>query len=98
MTDDTGAATDAGQDTSSASHDASDASQGDSGGGGGCAHSPCVAGAALVDGCDSSGDDTVGYVCDTEDDTYCCATSWDSQCVSEATAYCAAVTCTASSC
>jgi hypothetical protein len=53
----------------------------------GCAHSPCSAGIALADGCDSLHDNIVSQVCD-EVDASCCSSEWDSSCVSAAQALC----------
>ncbi len=47
-----------------------------------CSHSVCSSGTKLVDGCNSC----TTLVCD--DDPYCCSTSWDNICVSEATDLC----------
>ena len=58
---------------------------------GGCGHSPCAVGAALSDTCDPYADGTTAAVCDCDGDTACCTTSWDSQCVEEAQAYCDSV-------
>lgn len=48
-----------------------------------CSHSPCVTGAALPSGCDSSGDDIVTLVC-TVYSAACCSTAWTSTCVTYA--------------
>jgi len=48
----------------------------------GCAHSECVSGAALADGCS----DCATTVCAADD--YCCTTSWDSLCVQKAATMC----------
>ncbi len=54
------------------------------GGGGGstCSHAECNAGAKLKTGCDSC----VTDIC--SEDSYCCTTKWDSQCVSEVGSIC----------
>lgn len=52
------------------------------GGGAGCAHSECVAGPALADGCSPC----ASTVCAA--DSYCCATEWDAVCVNEAATMC----------
>jgi hypothetical protein len=62
--------------------DASDA------GGGSCPHSPCLAGAKELSGCSVC----VTTVCTA--DAYCCNTTWDSMCVSEAASACG-LTCSA---
>jgi hypothetical protein len=54
---------------------------------GSCSHSVCVAGSALVDGCDVSEDDITDCVCLFFDPT-CCTTSWTSSCVTEAVVFC----------
>jgi hypothetical protein len=51
--------------------------------GGTCAHEPWGTGTALANGCSAC----VAAVCGA--DAYCCTTSWDSQCVSEANQRCA---------
>jgi thermolysin len=48
----------------------------------GCAHSECVTGGPLTSGCSQC----VTTVCNS--DAYCCSTSWDGQCVSEAKSWC----------
>jgi hypothetical protein len=53
-----------------------------SGGTGSCAHSVCSIGTALPSSCSSC----AGTVCAS--DSYCCTTSWDQTCVSEATSLC----------
>ncbi|MFT3695497.1 MAG: S53 family peptidase [Kofleriaceae bacterium] len=55
-----------------------------SGGGGGstCTHSECSTGGKLKKGCDSC----ATAIC--TEDSYCCATKWDSQCVSEVSSIC----------
>jgi hypothetical protein len=50
------------------------------GGGGGCAHDECVAGAAL----DAACSDCAYAVCSA--DSFCCSSTWDSQCVAAAQA------------
>jgi len=57
---------------------------GTGGGGSGCAHSPCVSGVALAANCDICAD----TICNGGIDTFCCATSWDTFCVTEASTYC----------
>jgi hypothetical protein len=51
-------------------------------GGGTCSHSPCSAGARLTNGCEAC----VTTVC--AGDSYCCDTSWDASCVTEASSAC----------
>ena len=61
------------------------ASAGGEGGGGGgdsCAHDLCSTGAALAASCDSC----AATVC--EADSFCCASSWDDTCVSQAASLC----------
>ncbi len=53
-----------------------------SGGGGSCDHEVCEAGGPLNLSCDSCSQ----TVCEADD--FCCTTEWDSQCVSEADAWC----------
>ena len=55
---------------------------------GSCSHSVCVTGGPLVEDCDLSADDATFDVCDQfglYGDTACCTTTWDAQCVQEAT-------------
>lgn len=51
--------------------------------GGTCSHNECNAGAKLKSGCDSC----VTKIC--AQDSYCCNTKWDSQCVGETASICA---------
>lgn len=60
----------------------SSSSSSSSGSGSTCSHSTCVTGTALVSGCNSC----ATTVCAS--DSYCCTTSWDSTCVSEANSWC----------
>ncbi len=60
----------------------SSSSSSSTGGSSSCSHSTCVTGTALVSGCNSC----ATTVCAS--DSYCCTTSWDSTCVSEATSWC----------
>ena len=53
---------------------------------GSCAHSQCVSGTALVNGCDSAQANCVSTICAS--DPYCCSTSWDSICVGEVQSIC----------
>ena len=56
---------------------------GSSGGGGStCSHSICSTGSVLTSSCDSCAAD----IC--SQDSYCCTTKWDSQCVSEVSSIC----------
>ena len=55
---------------------------GDPGGGGSCDHDVCAMGGALSASCDSC----TQALCAA--DSYCCATQWDAQCVSEVAANC----------
>ena len=55
---------------------------GGSGGGSTCSHSICAAGKKLTNTCDSCAAD----IC--SQDSYCCTTKWDSQCVSEVSSIC----------
>jgi hypothetical protein len=55
---------------------------GGGGGGGTCAHSICSTGTKLTSSCDSCAAD----IC--SQDSYCCTTKWDSQCVSEVSSIC----------
>jgi hypothetical protein len=57
---------------------------GGGGGGGGstCTHSECATGAKLKKGCDAC----VTEIC--SQDSFCCGTKWDSQCVSEVSSIC----------
>jgi hypothetical protein len=55
---------------------------GSGGGGGTCAHPTCNEGAALTASCDPC----TQKICQA--DAYCCATSWDRQCVSEVASIC----------
>jgi hypothetical protein len=59
-------------------------SGGGGGGGGGstCSHSICSSGTSLTGTCDSCASE----IC--SQDSYCCDTKWDSQCVSEVTSIC----------
>ncbi len=59
-----------------------DMAVGGSGGGGSCAHDTCTSGVALTPSCDPC----VAQVCAS--DNYCCSTSWNSRCVSEAKSMC----------
>ena len=52
-----------------------------------CAHSECVDGAALTDGCSQC----VTAVCAADD--YCCTTAWDSLCISQVETSCGAGFC-----
>ncbi len=52
------------------------------GGSGTCTHAECSAGTKLKSGCDAC----VTNIC--SQDSYCCKTKWDSQCVSEAGSIC----------
>ncbi|HEX4423665.1 MAG TPA: S53 family peptidase [Kofleriaceae bacterium] len=52
------------------------------GGTGTCTHSECTTGAKLKKGCDTC----VTSIC--AQDSFCCATQWDSQCVSETSSIC----------
>jgi hypothetical protein len=52
------------------------------GGGGGCAHDVCAVGGKLVASCSTC----AGDVC--AQDSYCCNTKWDSQCVGEVPSIC----------
>ncbi|APR88285.1 hypothetical protein A7982_13634 [Minicystis rosea] len=61
----------------------SSSSSSSSGGSSTCSHSECATGTKLKTGCDAC----VTTVC--KSDTYCCSTSWDSTCVSEAKSWCA---------
>jgi hypothetical protein len=49
---------------------------------GSCSHSPCTTGGALTDGCDP--EYVTSLVCDVDGLSYCCSSSWDSSCVSDA--------------
>jgi hypothetical protein len=51
-----------------------------------CSHALCSAGAALQSGCDAGQGNCVATVCGQ--DSFCCATQWDSLCVGEVTTYC----------
>jgi hypothetical protein len=59
--------------------------------GGSCSHSDCSSGTKLVASCDPC----VQEICAS--DSYCCATKWDSQCVSEVSSICGKSTCGGSS-
>ena len=52
------------------------------GGGSSCSHSICATGTKLTSSCDSCAAD----IC--SQDSYCCTTKWDSQCVSEVSSIC----------
>ena len=54
----------------------------DGGGGGGCLHDECTAGAALDPFCSDCAQTVCGF------DAYCCDTAWDDTCVNEAFDYC----------
>ena len=58
-----------------------------------CGHSLCSDAEALTEGCDTAGCSIV--ICDPSylDDTYCCDTAWDSQCIGEVSTYCAPYSC-----
>src|SRR5271170_2414061 len=60
---------------------------GSGGGGDSCAHSVCTSGAALNGGCDAC----ATQVCAS--DSYCCSTSWNSRCVTEAMSICGSSAC-----
>lgn len=53
-----------------------------SGGGSTCSHSICSSGTKLTSGCDAC----AANIC--SQDSYCCTTKWDSQCVSEVSSIC----------
>jgi hypothetical protein len=55
---------------------------GGGGGGGNCSHPICTSGGKLVANCDPC----ATKICAS--DSYCCSTSWDSQCVGEVTSIC----------
>ncbi len=55
-----------------------------------CAHSPCVTGFALVNGCDAGFGGCVGAICAA--DPFCCSTSWDGLCVQQVATVCG-ITC-----
>ncbi|HKA88559.1 MAG TPA: metallophosphoesterase [Haliangiales bacterium] len=58
-----------------------------------CAHDLCTAGAKLASSCDPC----VGQIC--AQDSYCCRTSWDKQCIGEVKSICGQDTCsTAGTC
>jgi hypothetical protein len=52
----------------------------------GCGHNLCVTGAALANNCDSTTSNCVATICAS--DPFCCANSWDAQCVGEVTSLC----------
>lgn len=54
---------------------------------GSCAHSLCISGTALVNGCDSAKAGCVSKICAV--DSYCCTNSWDGICVGEVSSVCA---------
>ena len=53
---------------------------------GSCAHSPCVQGASLANGCDNAGAGCVADICAA--DPFCCASGWDGICVGEVQSVC----------
>jgi hypothetical protein len=67
---------------SSVCHETCSTGGGGSGGGTSCSHSICASGTKLTSSCDSCAAD----IC--SQDSYCCTTKWDSQCVSEVSSIC----------
>jgi hypothetical protein len=61
---------------------------------GGCAHSLCVTGTYLDEGCDPT-DECTYLICDQNflGDDYCCTQMWDSMCVSEVATTCPPYSC-----
>lgn len=58
-----------------------------------CSHALCTSGAYLDEGCDTAGCTII--ICDPSylGDSYCCTTSWDTQCEQEVTTYCSPYSC-----
>jgi hypothetical protein len=65
-----------------AAHGGSGGATGGSGGGSTCAHATCASGGKLAASCDPCAQ----AIC--AQDSYCCATAWDSQCVGEVESIC----------
>ena len=74
--------TGAGGNTGTSSGSTSASTTASSSGSGTCAHSICTSGAKLTTGCDPC----ATQICAT--DSYCCDTSWSSQCVNEVASIC----------